>query len=98
MNYQQKIAMRSFAAIVGGYVCCIASSFSLAAIIALCFNLPKSEAVLLATNLSYFTYITFAVLAFCAKSPARAWGNVFIFFTVNSVIYVVLITGGVVKW
>ncbi|WP_085297126.1 hypothetical protein [Cognaticolwellia mytili] len=98
MNYQKNIAVRTLAAIVGGYMCCVISSFSLATIIAFLFALPKSEAVLLATNLSYFIYITFAVLAFCASSPQRAWRNVFIFFVINSLIYAVLISGSLLQW
>jgi hypothetical protein len=63
------VTSRSLAAIVGGYAC--AAAF--AAVLAVALPLPRSEAVLWGTMLSFLVWSLAAIWAFAARSASRAW-------------------------
>ncbi|MBA4681146.1 MAG: hypothetical protein E2596_00275 [Pseudomonas sp.] len=68
-RYRLTIAARTLLAVLGGYgfaaLCC--------ASLALALPLPKPQAVLAATQLSFALYCALAIWAFSAKSVRRAW-------------------------
>lgn len=62
-------ASRACAAITGGY----AFAASAAALLALCLPMPRADAVVTATMLSFAVYAAAALRAFAAPSAWRAW-------------------------
>lgn len=68
-RYRLAVASRSLAAVIGGYGC--AAAFAAALAVAL--PLPRSEAVLWGTMLSFVVWSVAALWAFAARSAGRAW-------------------------
>ncbi|SFC32843.1 hypothetical protein [Pseudoalteromonas denitrificans] len=68
MHYRLNITSRALAAIFGGYAFAVASSFALVPILMLFFSLVKSDAVYLATMLSYIFYFAAIIFSFCRSS------------------------------
>lgn len=68
-RYRLAVASRSLAAGIGGYGC--AAAFAAALAVAL--PLPRSEAVLWGTMLSFAVWSLAAIWAFAARSAGRAW-------------------------
>lgn len=62
---------RACAAIAGGY----AFAASASALLALCLPLPRADAVVTATLLSFALYAAAALRAFAAPSAWRAWAE-----------------------
>lgn len=63
---------RACAAFAGGYAFAAAA----AALLAVCLPLPRADAVVSATLLSFVLYAAAAVRAFAAPSAWRAWAEV----------------------
>lgn len=68
-RYRLAILSRTFLAIGGGYLFAALSTASLA----LALPLPRPQAVLAATQLSFALYCALIIWAFAASSVRRAW-------------------------
>lgn len=68
-RYRLAILSRTLLAVLGGY---LATSL-ITASLALALPLPKPQAVLAATQLSFAFFCALVIWAFCASSPMRAW-------------------------
>jgi hypothetical protein len=66
---RQDVVARVVAAALGGYVLTYAAT----ACLALLLPLPKTEAVLTATMLSFIIYTSAILWAFAASTPIKAW-------------------------
>ncbi len=73
-RYRAAVALRALAAVLGGYWLASASTAALA--LALAQALPRIEAVLWATLLSWLVYALSAGWAFWARSTWRAWAGI----------------------
>ncbi len=73
-RYRAAIASRTLAAVLGGYLLAAASTAALA--VALAQALPRVEAVVWATLLSWLVYALGAGWAFWARSAWSAWAGV----------------------
>ena len=69
MRYRLAILLRTLLAVAGGYLFCALSTASLALVL----PLPRAQAVLAATQLSFALYCCLIIWAFCAPSLRRAW-------------------------
>lgn len=69
LRYRLTIAARTLLAVLGGYGFAALCSASLAVAL----PLPKPQAVLAATQLSFALYCALAIWAFSARSVRRAW-------------------------
>ena len=67
--YPREIASRVIAAVLGGYV--FAATFT--GFLAVALPLPRAEAVVLATLLSFAMYACAILWVFAVQSAARAW-------------------------
>lgn len=67
--YRWAVASRVLAAALGGY----ALASSLTVLLALIWPLPKSQAVLAATMLSFTLYAVAVIWVFSVRSVTRAW-------------------------
>ncbi|SNR79928.1 Protein of unknown function [Methylobacillus rhizosphaerae] len=63
------VASRILAAVVGGY----ALTAAIAILLALVWPIPKAEAVLASTMLSFVIYAAVVIWVFATRSAARAW-------------------------
>lgn len=70
-RYRAAVASRALAAVLGGYLLASASTAALA--LALAQALPRIEAVIWATLLSWLVYALSAGWAFWARNAWRAW-------------------------
>jgi len=88
-QYQHALSMfsRTIAAIVGGYIACIAASFALIPFLHYVFSLPIPDANYLATILCYLFYLAFIILSFCKKSARLAWRDMSLFTLFFTIIY-----------
>lgn len=67
--YRWSVASRILAAVVGGYA--LASSVTV--LLALVWPLPKAQALLAATMLSFALYAVIVIWVFTTRSATRAW-------------------------
>lgn len=93
-QYLLGVSSRVIAGVVGGYGCCIASSFALAPLLNLIFELPKPDAVYLATILSYLFYLTAIIWSFCQRTALLAWRDIIIGSVLLSLIYLLSVPVG----
>lgn len=69
VRYRLGVASRAIAAIVGGYALAAAST----AVLSLVLPLPRVDAVMTATLLSFTVYTCAAIWVFAARDALRAW-------------------------
>ncbi|BAV63069.1 iron transporter [Sphingobium cloacae] len=69
-SYRWAVALRVAGAFLGGYALISAATV----VLALIWPLPKAQAVLSATMLSFTLYTVFILWAFHARSLRRVWG------------------------
>jgi hypothetical protein len=69
MRYRLGVASRAIAAILGGYVLAAVST----ALLSLALPMPRVDAVMTATLLSFTVYTCAAIWAFAARDALRAW-------------------------
>jgi apolipoprotein N-acyltransferase len=69
MRYRRGVASRAIAAILGGYVLAALST----ALLALALPMPRVDAVMTATLLSFTVYTCAAIWVFAARDALRAW-------------------------
>jgi hypothetical protein len=95
-NYQYILGVTSrvIAGVVGGYCCCIASSFALAPFFNIAFDMPKPDAVYLATLLSYLFYLTAIIWSFCQQTALLAWRDIIIGSVLLSLSYILTVPIG----
>jgi heme exporter protein D len=95
-QYLWGVTSRVIVGVVGGYCCCIASSFALAPLFNLAFDMPKPDAVYLATLLSYLFYLTAIIWSFCQRTALLAWRDIIISSVLLSLSYILAVpVGGV---
>ena len=70
-RYRRAILSRSLLAVFGGYFFTALSTASLA--LAIASVLPRAQAVLAASQLSFALYCAMVIWAFAAATPLRAW-------------------------
>ncbi|WCM92031.1 DUF3649 domain-containing protein [Acidovorax sp. NCPPB 2350] len=73
-RYRLAIASRSMAAVLGGYALAAAGAAAFSLVLALA--MPRVEAVLAATMLSWLVYAVAVGWAFYARTAWSAWGGV----------------------
>lgn len=81
------IFSRTVAAIVGGYIACIAASFALIPFLHYAFGMAIPDANYLATILCYLFYLAFIILSFCKKSARLAWRDMCLFTLFFTAVY-----------
>jgi len=69
VRYRLGVASRAIAAILGGYALAAAST----AVLSLVLPLPRVDAVMTATLLSFTVYVFAAIWVFAARDALRAW-------------------------
>lgn len=69
VQYRLGVASRAIAAILGGYALAAAST----AVLSLVLPLPRVEAVMTATLLSFTVYVCAAIWVFAARDALCAW-------------------------
>lgn len=69
VRYRLGVASRAIAAIIGGYALAAAST----AVLSLVLPLPRVDAVMTATLLSFTVYTCAAIWVFAARDALRAW-------------------------
>ena len=69
LRYRLGVASRAIAAIFGGYALAAAST----AVLSLVLPLPRVDAVMTATLLSFTVYVCAAIWVFAARDALRAW-------------------------
>ncbi|RBA23552.1 DUF3649 domain-containing protein [Herminiimonas fonticola] len=69
VRYRLGVASRAIAAILGGYALAAAST----AVLSLVLPLPRVDAVMTATLLSFTVYTCAAIWVFAARDALRAW-------------------------
>lgn len=69
VRYRLGVASRAIAAIIGGYALAAAST----AVLSLVLPLPRVDAVMTATLLSFTIYTCAAIWVFAARDALRAW-------------------------
>lgn len=69
VRYRLGVASRAIAAIVGGYALAAAST----AVLSLVLPLPRVDAVMTSTLLSFTVYTCAAIWVFAARDALRAW-------------------------
>lgn len=69
VRYRLGVASRAIAAIVGGYALAAAST----AVLSLVLPLPRVDAVMTATLLSFTVYTCAVIWVFAARDALRAW-------------------------
>ncbi len=93
-SYFFNVTSRVIAGVIGGYGCCIASSFALVPLLYLVFDMPKPDAVYLAAMLSYLFYLTAIIWSFCQRTPWLAWRDIILSSLLLSLIYIVAVPIG----
>lgn len=68
-RYRLGVTSRILAAVLGGY----ALSAAIAALLALVWPLPRADAVLASTMLSFTVYTLIIIWVFSTRSASRAW-------------------------
>ncbi len=98
MEFNKDILYRTLIASIGGYLFCVATSFSFSPIFYLLFNIEKSQAILLSTNLSYLFYVGFIIWSYCAASIAALVKQTLILLLTNIGIYLILTMRIISAW
>ncbi|MCB5190923.1 DUF3649 domain-containing protein [Methylobacillus arboreus] len=89
-RYRLMVASRILAAVVAGYA--LTSSASI--LLALLLPIPKAEAVLASTMLSFAVYAGVVIWVFQARSATRAWVGLLLPLAVLSLLCWLLMPGG----
>lgn len=72
LRYRFAVASRALAAIVGGYALAAAT----AALLAVLLPMPRSEAAITATLLSFIVFCCAVLWVFAARTAWRAWAGI----------------------
>ena len=79
MTEKLDIFSRCTAAVIGGYGCCIASSFALIPIFNYGLLMAQDDSVYLAAMVCYLFYVGAIISCFCTKTATVAWRNMIVF-------------------
>lgn len=89
-QYVINVGSRVVAAILGGYLFSVISSFTFALILTGLGDMPLPDAVYLATMLSYFSYLFMIIWVFCKPTVWIAWRDLFLYSASLTALYFML--------
>lgn len=89
-QYATDVILRLVAAIFGGYLFSVISSFTLALVLTKLGNMQLPDAVYLATTLSYFSYLFMIIWVFIKSNAWLAWRDLLLYSACLTALYFTL--------